>query len=143
MKHERSAGGVVYRHTKQKIQILFILDPYDKWALPKGHIEPGESKQEAALREIEEETGIPQSDLQLVRKLGRLKYRFSFADQKICKKVYFYLIEAATEVEAKPQPDEKITDVRWINIDEAIDFSDYKNAEKIIRQGIVAVVDNL
>ncbi len=143
MKSERSAGGVVYRHTEQKTQILFVLDPYRKWALPKGHIEPGESREEAALREVEEETGVPRGDLRIVGKIGKLKYRFTFNGQKIRKKVYFYLLEAVTEAKVRPQPAEKITAVKWVNVAEAIDFSGYKNAQKIIRRGIALLVDNL
>ena len=143
MKSEYSAGGVVYRHTAEKLQVLFILDPYKKWALPKGHIEPGESKAEAAIREVEEETGISRKDLRIVKKLGKLRYRFTFEGKKINKLVYFYLIEAVTDAIVKPQLEEKITDVKWVNIDEARDVLGYKNAEKILNKGIGTIVDNL
>lgn len=143
MKSEYSAGGVVYRRTSKKTQILFVLDPYSKWALPKGHIEPGESRKAAARREIEEETGIPRGDLRVVKKLGKLKYRFTFKGQKIYKKVYFYLLEAVTKAEIRPRPEEKITDVKWVNVAEAVEFSAYKNAEKILRKALSKLEQNI
>ena len=58
VKEERSAGGVVFRRTEEGTRLLLILDAYENWGLPKGHIEPSESPKQAALREVREETGI-------------------------------------------------------------------------------------
>ncbi|NQV13794.1 MAG: NUDIX hydrolase [Parcubacteria group bacterium] len=136
MKSEYSAGGVVYRRLKNKIQILFILDPYGEWAFPKGHIEEGESTRETTLREIEEETGIPSSDLTVIKGLDKLEYQFTFDDQEIHKLVHFYLLEADPEVKARPQPEEKITAVKWVDIEKAVEFSSYKNAQGILEKAI-------
>ena len=55
-----AAGGVVWRRTNSaKVEVLLVHRPkYDDWTLPKGKLEPGESFKEAAVREVEEETGI-------------------------------------------------------------------------------------
>ncbi|MFH2105364.1 MAG: NUDIX hydrolase [Parcubacteria group bacterium] len=136
MKSEYSAGGIVYRQLKNKTQILFILDPYSEWAFPKGHIEEGESARESALREIGEETGILPKDLQIIDDLGELEYQFEFNNQKIHKLVHFYLLEADPQVKAEPQPEEKITAVKWVDIDKAVEFSGYKNAQGILEKAI-------
>ena len=55
VKVEISAGGVVFKKEDNKLKFLLILDGYGRWALPKGHIEKGESTKTAALREVSEE----------------------------------------------------------------------------------------
>ena len=139
MESEYSAGGVVYRRWHNKVQILFILDPYGEWAFPKGHIEKEESNQEAAWREIEEETGLAKSGLRVVEYLGELEYQFTFTNRKIHKLVHFYLFEAAPEAQATPQPGEKITAVKWVDIDKAVEFSSYKNVGRILKKGITYI----
>ena len=55
----QAAGGVVWRRRDDQIQVLLVHRPkYDDWSLPKGKLEPGETHQEAALREVREETGL-------------------------------------------------------------------------------------
>lgn len=88
MKKADSAGGVVWRSRDGKPEILLIRDlNYDDWFLPKGHVNPGESKEEAAKREIREETGL--TDLELVSFLGSFT-RVS-AREKELKTEYHYL----------------------------------------------------
>lgn len=60
------AGGVIVNATGM---ICVVAQPHDSWSLPKGHVEPGESYEDAAIREIEEETGISKEHLALVRPL--------------------------------------------------------------------------
>jgi 8-oxo-dGTP pyrophosphatase MutT (NUDIX family) len=60
------AGGVIVNAAGM---ICVVAQPHGSWSLPKGHVEPGESYEEAAVREIEEETGIPRAHLALVRPL--------------------------------------------------------------------------
>ena len=54
----RTAGGIVVRVIDGILHCLLILDRYGKWGLPKGHLEDGETLEQAALREVEEETGL-------------------------------------------------------------------------------------
>ncbi len=61
------AGGVILN---PKLGIAVVNQNNNSWSLPKGHVEPGETYLEAAIREIEEETGIPKSELQLIETLG-------------------------------------------------------------------------
>lgn len=66
----RVAGGVVWNKKKG---VAVVAQGNDVWSLPKGHVEQGETHLEAAIREIEEETGIPSNALQFVRPLGAYK----------------------------------------------------------------------
>jgi 8-oxo-dGTP pyrophosphatase MutT (NUDIX family) len=136
MKLEFSAGGIVYKKTKRGPKILFLLDPFDKWAFPKGHIEKGEKKEITALREVEEEVGIDIKDLKVVKELGEIDYWFKWKGETIHKIVYFYLIEAKPEARAVPQKDEGIQEVKWIDLDRALEFSEYKDVEKVLEKAI-------
>ena len=54
-----AAGGVVCRQSGDTVEVLLVHRPrYDDWSLPKGKLDPGESFEDAALREVEEETGL-------------------------------------------------------------------------------------
>ena len=136
MKQEYSAGGVVYRQNQQNTEILFILDPYNEWAFPKGHIEAGEKAEQAALREIEEETGIKASDLEVVENLGTMEYQFTLGKQKINKLVNFYLMKVEFSVKAEPQKNEGISQIKWVEINKAPDFSGYENTGKVLQKAI-------
>jgi len=136
MKQECSAGGVVYRKNQQNIEILFILDPYGKWAFPKGHIEAGEESKQAALREIEEETNIAIDNLKIIHCLGDMKYSFTWEGKKVYKTVDFYLVEAEFDVEVKPQRAEGISQIKWVEMDKSLDFLDYKNTGEILQKAI-------
>ena len=60
---EATAGGVIYRFSEAGgLEILLVADHFDRWTIPKGHIEEGETAQEAAIREIGEEAGVYQLD---------------------------------------------------------------------------------
>ncbi len=64
------AGGVVWNKDRG---VAIVAQPNDTWSLPKGHVERGETHLEAAIREIEEETGIPSEALQFIKPLGAYK----------------------------------------------------------------------
>src|SRR5262245_33968908 len=55
---KRAAGCIVYRYDGGAPLILLILDKYGRWTLPKGHLEPGETEAQAAVREVFEETAV-------------------------------------------------------------------------------------
>ncbi|PCH77410.1 MAG: NUDIX hydrolase [Flavobacteriaceae bacterium] len=83
-KIERAAGGVVFN---KKEEVLFIYR-FGKWDLPKGHIEKGEGKKEAAIREVEEECGI--SALEIVKKLPTTYHMFERNGQMVLKITHWY-----------------------------------------------------
>jgi 8-oxo-dGTP pyrophosphatase MutT (NUDIX family) len=90
--NERSAGGVlVVRHGPQLLAALIELRGGQVLALPKGHIEPGETAEEAALRETREETGMRGA---LVAELEEIRYQFwsRSLDARVSKRVAFFLL---------------------------------------------------
>lgn len=68
----KAAGGVVWRLSGQCLEIVVVHRPkYDDWSLPKGKLDPGESWEQAAVREVAEETGL---DVELGRFVGQVEY---------------------------------------------------------------------
>ncbi len=91
-KWEFSAGGVVYRRNEEgKLEILLIRVK-NRWSFPKGNIEKGEPKDQAALREVKEETGV---DAEIVEYLVEVDYWYSMGLTRIHKFVYYYLMKYA------------------------------------------------
>lgn len=85
--HE-SAGGVIVREDGEQVWVALIREQdYTTLVLPKGHVDPGESSEEAARREIEEESGL--SDLVAICRLGT-RERLSF-DKSAWKRTHYYL----------------------------------------------------
>jgi len=133
---EKSAGIVIFRI--EGIKPLFLLLHYEAlnhraeknyWDLPKGHLEKGETPENAAQREAEEETGI--KDLVLVDDFKKtIKYFFQFKGNNIFKFVTFYLAE--TETKQVKISGEHIG-YRWLPYEEALKELKFKNAKDILK----------
>ncbi len=117
---------------------LVIRDSYKNWGFPKGHLETGETPAQAAVREVAEETGLP--DLQLVGALGSIDWHFQFRGRRIHKLCHFFLLESATET-TTPQQDEGITECRWALLPAALEMVSYENARDVLRRA-AAMVNN-
>lgn len=105
-----AAGGKVYN---QNNETLFIYR-FDKWDLPKGHIEKGEKKEVAAIREVEEECGI--KGLRILKSLETTFHSFYNRKGVLCLKVtYWYLMETNFTGVLEPQLEEGITQVVFKN----------------------------
>ena len=127
---ETSAGGVIFRWQGETPHILLIRDAYQHWGLPKGHLEDGETPAGAALREVEEETGL--GNLVLGPPLQTIDWFFRAQGRLIHKYCHFYLIEAPTG-ETCPQADEGITACAWVPLPDALRQISYDNAREVLR----------
>ena len=103
-----AAGGIVQNDNKA---ILFILRR-GKWDLPKGKLEAGESVEECAAREIEEETGI--SNLLLKRKVGETYHVYTEKDKEILKISHWFYFTCSAKQKLRPQTEEDIDEVKWV-----------------------------
>ena len=134
---ETSAGGVVYRlHSGHAVFLLFR-DSYQNWGFPKGHLESGERAEDAALREVREETGI--DDLALRGQIETIDWYFRFRGQLIHKVCHFYLMETS-QASTNPQQAEGITACRWVSYDEARSAISYANARKVLARAHEMIV---
>lgn len=105
----KAAGGLVYN---SKMQILFIKRNH-RWDLPKGRIEKGERVEDAAIREVEEETGV--KDLVLGDFITKTYHLFKRNKKWKLKVTYWYKMHSDYEGELIPQEEEGIEKVRWKN----------------------------
>jgi 8-oxo-dGTP pyrophosphatase MutT (NUDIX family) len=110
---------------------LLIRDSYRNWGFPKGHLEQGEAPERAALREVEEETGLTQ--LELRGEIDTIDWYFRFRGRLIHKICYFFLMESVAG-ETRPQREEGITACTWVPLDEAVEMISYANARDILRR---------
>lgn len=128
-KEEISAGGIVFRRSATGVQFLLIRDSYQNWGFPKGHLEAGESPDVAAVREVEEETGL--SGLSLAGPVDVIDWHFRFRGRLVHKVCHFFLIEAA-HGEARPLRTEGITACTWLGFNEAASLVSYGNARDVL-----------
>jgi 8-oxo-dGTP pyrophosphatase MutT (NUDIX family) len=109
MRKEISAGGVVFREQDGRLEIQLIEDRFGKRTLAKGKMEPGETVEQTALREIVEETGVTG---RIVEPLQTISYQYEHAELGVVQKeVHYYLVEAE-EGQLRAQVEE-ISGVAW------------------------------
>lgn len=139
MPKEISAGGVTFTRYPNdssgdsavgEVKVLMILDSFGHWTLPKGLIEPGETPEQAALREIAEETGVEGS---IKAPLGEVNYFYRDRQRGvIAKTVHFFLVQARTSA-LTPQVTE-ISEARWVSLDEAVAQCGYENTLEVLKR---------
>jgi 8-oxo-dGTP diphosphatase len=116
-----AAGGVVVRNG----EIALVHRPrYDDWTLPKGKLDPGESFEEAAVREVEEETGLRG---RLVRELPATRYQVRGRP----KVVRYWLMDI--EHEGPFVPNDETDELRWVAPDEALRLLTYDRDLDVLR----------
>jgi 8-oxo-dGTP pyrophosphatase MutT (NUDIX family) len=131
MREEVSAGGIVFRRDGARTFVLLIRDSYRNWGFPKGHVEDGEAPDQAALREVGEETGL--GALEVRGPIETIDWEFRFRGQRIHKTCHFFLIETRHRRTA-PQRAEGITACRWATFEQADRMLAYDNARGVLRQ---------
>lgn len=116
-----AAGAVVWRPRRE---VLLVHRPrYDDWSLPKGKLDPGESHRRAALREVEEETGLR---CEAHGELDEVRYR----DRKgRAKRVRYWAMEP---VGGDFSPNEEVDDVRWVAIDDVAGLVTYARDADVV-----------
>ena len=128
---EQSAGGVVIRTGADGPLFLLIRDPYHNWGLPKGHIEPGESAEAAARREVAEETGL--IELELIGDVATIDWYFQDRRERVHKYCRFFLFASAT-ADTRPELREGISECIWLPFAEAVERITYDNAREVLRE---------
>lgn len=140
--HKKSAGGIVY--AKGKILVLNVTR-HGEIVFPKGTIEPGESPEDAAVREVLEETGY---HIKVKDPLGEVSYEFDEDDGKRYRKtVYHYLLELVDENEI-PKPnreshenDEGMENL-WLSVEDTRGRLTHEDSKQILEEAIALLGDS-
>lgn len=127
---EPTAGGVVFRRSeKGEVEILLIQDAKDRWTIPKGHIEPGETAQQTARREIGEEAGLHEVDM--LGWLGKIHFRYRRIDKLVLMTTQIYLVRAKGDTDAI-QKEEWMNGIQWFSFADALDKIEYEDIGKLM-----------
>ena len=128
---EVSAGGVVYRREPGGVDVILAARRTRRgdlaWGLAKGGIEADESAEEAAVREVREETGI---EAEIETSLGETRYFYVWEDVRIRKTVHFFLMRA-TGGDPNDRDDE-MEDVRWFPLERALKRAAYRGEREVL-----------
>ncbi len=136
--HETSAGGLCVKVEDGAAHVAVILRRnragHMELCLPKGHLEPGETPAEAAVREVQEETGARGS---VICRLGTVDYWFSGTTTRIHKVVHHFLMEYLDgELTVENDPDQEAEDAAWIPLLEASSRLSYPNERRVVAAAI-------
>jgi len=127
---EPTAGGVVFRrNAKGQVEILLIQDAKDRWTIPKGHIEEGETAQQTAKREIGEEAGLV--DTEVLGWLGKIHFRYRRVDKLVLMTTQIYLVRAQGDTNAI-QKEEWMNGIKWFSFHDALDAIEYEDIGKLM-----------
>ena len=133
-KEQVSAGGVVYRRSGGKTEVALISVGEDgRWQLPKGLVGRGETPEEAALREVAEETGL---GCETVAELERVEYWYfskgGARRVRFHKFVHFYLMRYASgDVSGH---DDEVNEARWVGLEDAEGMLAFKGEKKALAE---------
>jgi 8-oxo-dGTP pyrophosphatase MutT (NUDIX family) len=124
---EYSSGGVV----RDGLNLLMVkvenLEGQIAWTFPKGHIEKGEKAREAALREVEEETGYR---CEIIKPFDKVQYWFKREGQLVKKTVTWFLMKPLEKTGTHDT--EEILETRWVPMEEAATIVKYKSDKQIL-----------
>jgi chemotaxis protein MotB len=135
VKQQISSGGVILRHSPEGIRVALIRRSSPKgedvWCLPKGWVEAGESPEQTAVREVEEETGLKG---RIIRKLGIITYWFYDKNERkrIHKTVHFFLMNFTQGDTSRH--DHEVLEARWFGMEEAENRLAYAGERDIFKK---------
>ena len=127
----RAAGGLVWN---EKNQLLMILRQ-DKWDLPKGKLDEGETLEACAIREVMEETGLKELVLGDFVGITQHEYFDKYLQEEVIKESHWFIMTTFSDQILVPQIEEQITEIKWVS-ENSIDThlkNSYLNIELIIK----------
>ncbi|MGH3767572.1 MAG: NUDIX hydrolase [Pseudonocardiaceae bacterium] len=136
---ETSAGGLVVDTETGRAAVIGRLDRRGRllWSLPKGHVEPGETVERAAVREVAEETGIESA---VVAVLGSIDYWFVAEDRRVHKTVHHFLLRAVGgELSGA---DHEVTEVAWVLLADLPARLAYADERRLVQRAALMLADS-
>jgi len=127
--HEIKSGGVLLKKEKGNLLVALVHRPrYDDWTLPKGHITENESLQDAAIREISEETGYKVGAQRL---LTSIDYDYE-RDNSVFLSTTHYFLMKITGKSKNHTSDREVDEVIWISIEDAVEKLSYSTEQYVL-----------
>lgn len=128
---EPTSGGIVFRMTpdQKDIEILLIQDSKNRWTIPKGHIEQGETAKQTAIREIGEEAGL--QHIQVLTWLGKIHFKYRRLDKLVLMTTQVYLVRAVDKFET-PTKEKWMNGIKWFKFNDALDAIEYEDIETLM-----------
>jgi 8-oxo-dGTP pyrophosphatase MutT (NUDIX family) len=125
-----SAGGVVVQKTADRIQVALVGNSQrDTWYLPKGGLDKGETIEQAAVREVVEETGL---EVQVVRPIRAIYYWFNVRGTRVHKTVHYFLMEATGgDFSHRDTENDRAA---WFDLADALAVMSYENEAGVVRE---------
>jgi ADP-ribose pyrophosphatase YjhB (NUDIX family) len=132
---EPTAGGVIFRRdqTTKQLEILLIQDAKNRWTIPKGHIEEGETSKQTAEREIREETGL--QEMKVMNWLGKINFRYRRGTSLVLMTTEIFLVQGLGDTD-NLKPEEWMNGIKWFPTNDALDKIEYEDIGKIILLGL-------
>ncbi|HEC97580.1 MAG TPA: NUDIX hydrolase [Nitrospirae bacterium] len=138
LKKQISAGGVVFKRDSDGIKVVLVsVKDGSLWTLPKGLVEKVEQPEVAALREVQEETGLRGC---IVDSLNTVSYWYFLKDEntKYHKTVYYYLMEYPGG--STDNHDREVDEASWFPLDDALKAVKYKGDREILERAKVRLL---
>jgi 8-oxo-dGTP diphosphatase len=139
-----AAGAVTWRAVDDRLEVLLVhRDRYDDWTFPKGKLDPGESAPVAAVREVQEETGVR---IRLGPRLTQHEYRMTRSTGGIKRVTYWCarpVTPGAGEAADAYEPNEEIDGVRWVDVEKAAGMLTYARDAGVLEEFGRAMRDDL
>ncbi len=131
MKREFSAGGVVLRRAGGRAEVAVVSPRRGVLALPKGHPENGETMEQAATREVREETGLTAEPIE---QLGQVRYWYTLSGERVLKGVTFFLFDYLSG--SVEDHDDEVESAAWLALDEAVRLLSYRGEREMAAKAL-------
>jgi 8-oxo-dGTP pyrophosphatase MutT (NUDIX family) len=133
-KDQVSAGGVAFRRIDSEVQVAVVsVKPSLRWQLPKGIVDPGETFEVTAVREVREEAGIETELIELLETVQYWYQRVQYGKHiRYHKYVHFYLLSYKSgNVE---DHDHEVAESRWVSLEEALEMLAFKSERDVVEK---------
>ncbi len=129
MRREFSAGGIVFN--KEGFVLLTKHSQNHHWSFPKGLIDPGQTTEQAALREVKEEGGV---EAEILSKVGYSKFIYTFEGEKIFKIVTYFLMKYLSG--SPDDHDFEMEEAGWYELDEALKILTFSQDKTLLKKAL-------